>query len=413
MRIAAIIVLGTAVITTGCASPFYMGQQPTTQRRATSSHMSEELRASIDTVLVRPSDRKPVVHVDGDYLKETPTVGEGAAAGAGAGFAATGEMIAEDPRGILLAPIVLPFAIVLGSITGAAAAKIQQEIQEFRDELTSEITESSNQPLPAEVLAESLSSRLQRLSEMEARIAAGDDTNNDDVDAFLDVSVTSLTILVEKGDATMITNVSAALRSTEDNSVLFGRGYNFARKNSLRNWAADDYVVWAEYLQSAKRNISREISADMFERILLRHVLRPVASESVALVSRGNWNGKTRIQTPTLAWELFLLGGDSYGEWVDRIEEDNISFDLEIYDGATLAYAATGISESHHEVLSPLDQCKDYRWSVRPVYRVDGKSRAGEWMRYNYLNFMNFTKKTFDPETQQFWEGFPRLKTRC
>ena len=111
MRIAAIIILGTAVITTGCASPFYMGQQPSTMHRPTSSHMSEERRAAIKTVLVRPSDRQPVVHVDGDYLKETPTVGEGAAAGAGAGFAFTGEMIAEDARGILIAPIVLPFAL--------------------------------------------------------------------------------------------------------------------------------------------------------------------------------------------------------------------------------------------------------------------------------------------------------------
>jgi len=413
MRFAAAIVLGTALLTTGCASPFYMGQQESTRYRVTSSQMSEELRASINTVLVRPSDREPVVHVDGDYLKETPGVGEGAAAGAGAGVAATGEMIAEDARAIFVAPIVLPFAVVLGSITGAAAAKIQQEIQEFRDELTSEITESSNRPLPAEVLAESLRSRLQNLPNMEATIEAGDDTNSDEVDAFLDVSVTSLTILVEKGDATMTTNVSAALRRSKDKQLLFGRGYSFAQKDSLRNWAADDYAVWAEYLQSAKRNISREISADMFERILLRHVLRPVASESVALVSRGNWNGKTRIQTPTLAWELFLLGGDSYGEWVDRIDEDNIFFDLEIYDGATLAYAANGISQTHHEVLSPLDKCKNYTWSVRPIYHVDGKSRAGEWMRYNSLSLMNFTKKTFDPETQQFWEGFPRLKTRC
>ena len=389
-----------------------MGQQPSTMYRPTSSHMSEELRASIKNVLVRPSDREPVVHVDGDYLKETPTVGEGAATGAGTGFAVTGEMIAEDARAIFIAPIVLPFAIVLGSITGAAAAKIQQEIQEFRDELTSEITASSNRPLPAEVLAEALSSRLQAVSDMGVMIEAADDTNSD-VDAYLDVSVTSLTILVTKGDATMTTNVSATLRSVEDNRVLFGGGYSFAQKDSLRNWAEDDYAVWAEYLQSAKSNISREISADMFERILLRHVLRPVASDTVVGVSPGDWNGKTRVQTPTLAWELFLLGGDSYGDWVDRINEDNFRFDLEIYDGSTLAYAANGISEQHHEVLSPLDTCKDYSWSVRPVYEVDGKSRAGEWMRYNSLSFMNFTKKAFDPETQQFWEGFPRLKTRC
>ena len=413
MRFFAIIVLGTAVVTAGCASPLYMGQQPSTLHRPTSSHMSEEHRAAIRTVLVRPSDRQPVVHVDGDYLKETPSVGEGAATGAGAGFAATGELITEDARGILIAPIVLPFAVVLGSITGAAAAKIQQEIQEHRDELTAEITEGSNRPLPAEVLAVALSSRLEGFSGVRASIAAGDGTNMDNIDAFLDVGVTSLTILVTKGNATMTTNVSVALRNTKDNSLVFGGGYSFSQKDSLRNWAADDYENWAQYLESAKRNISREISADMFERILLRHVLRPVATETLPSISRGNWNANARSQTPTLAWELFLLGGDSYGEWVERIDKNDVLFDLEIFDGATLAYAASGISEDYHEVQRPLENCKNYSWSVRPVYHVDGKSRAGEWMRSNSRSFMTYSRRSFDPETQQFWEGFPRLKTRC
>ncbi len=65
MRFSTFIIFGAALITTGCASPFYMGQQSSTQSRVTSSHMSEEHRDSIKSVLIRPSDREPVVHVDG------------------------------------------------------------------------------------------------------------------------------------------------------------------------------------------------------------------------------------------------------------------------------------------------------------------------------------------------------------
>ena len=407
------IILLTALLTTGCASPFYMGQQPSSQYRVISTHMSEDFRASINTVVIKPSDRKPALHVDGDFEKETPEVGESAAQGAGAGVAVTGQMIAEDPRAIIIAPIILPFAMIVGSITGAAAAKIQQEIQKLRDELTAEITASSNRPLPADVLAESLRAHLQNVSGVEATIDTGEDLAINHADAVLEVTVTNLTILVEKGDATMTTNTSAVIRRTGDNKVLFSQIYRFSQKDSLRNWAEDDYALWSGYVDSAKRNISREISADMFERILLRHVLRPVETESVAGISHDDWNGNTRSETPTLAWELFLLGGDLYGEWVEDIGEDNIFFDLEIYDGPILAYSANAISEPRHDVLSSLKKCKNYSWSVRPVYYADGKARAGEWMRYSPYRFMDGGKKEFNPETQQFWEGFPRLKTRC
>ncbi len=405
--------IAVSLFTAGCGTPFYTGQQPSAQYREIGRHMSEELRASINTVVIKPSDKKPALHVDGDFRKETPEVGEGAAQGAGAGVAVTGQMIAEDPRTLIIAPIILPVAVIVGTITGAAAAKIQQEVQEFRDELTSDITESSNRPLPAEVLAESLRSRLQNLSDIDVAIDTDEGTIGAKVDAVLQVAVTSLTIMVEKADATMITNVHVMLRSTDDKQVLYRRMLSFAQKDSLSNWAKNDYAMWAGYLDSAKRNISREISADIFERILLRHVLRPVETESVAGISYEDWNGKTRTTTPTLAWELFLLGGDPYGEWTEQIDAGNTFYDLEIYDGARLAYAAEGIPEPRHEVRDTLEKCKTYSWSVRPIYKLDGKSRAGEWMRYSSSGFLDFRKAPFDPEAQQFWEGFPQLKTRC
>ena len=414
MRSLTFTIATATLLAAGCsANPFYMGQQPTTLDRVTSTHLSEAHRASIGKVVVISSEKKPSLWIEGDFEKETMEVGDGAAKGAGAGVLVTGEMIAEDPRAIILAPIVLPFAIIAGSITGAAAAKIKQEVQEFRDELTTEIKEGSNRPLPSDVLAESLRSRLRNHSDIEVAIVDGDAATDDDVDAVLDIAVTNLTVMVEKSDAKMITKVSASLRRTKDDKVVFRQSYAFTQKDSLSNWAKDDYEEWAAYIDSAKRNLSREISADIFERILLRHVLRPVATNSATGFSTGDWSGRSKTTTPTLAWELFLLGGDSYGDWVEGIDADDAFFDLEIYDGPELVYSAKEIAESHHDVRNSLEACKNYRWSVRPVYRVDGKSRAGEWMRYSSSSFTSMQKDAFDPGSQQFWEGFPQLKTRC
>ena len=86
---------------------------------------------------------------------------------------------------------------------------------------------------------------------------------------------------------------------------------------------------------------------------------------------------------PTLAWELKLLGSDSYGAWASAIDETDISYDVEIYDMHQLVYSASSVGESRHTVVVELEACKKYRWSVRPLYRVGTDIKYGEWMRSN------------------------------
>ena len=68
--------------------------------------------AAIETVAVRADATPPTLTVEGDYGRPTPTVGEGAKAGAVAGVDATGQAVAEaleeDPRVLLFAPVMLP-----------------------------------------------------------------------------------------------------------------------------------------------------------------------------------------------------------------------------------------------------------------------------------------------------------------
>jgi hypothetical protein len=151
--------------------------------------------------------------------------------------------------------------------------------------------------------------------------------------------------------------------------------------------------LWFAFGDQARRYIASEIVAHFFERIEVRHVLRPTGTASTS----GTWSKSTRSSTPTLGWELILLGGDSY---VSKIDSDNIKFDLRIFDKSGLIYESRNIEGTTHTVGQKLTDCSRLSWTVRPVYRIGDKTRTGAWMR----------KQAGDGE---FWQDFATIRTRC
>ncbi|MFT5502083.1 MAG: hypothetical protein ACI88G_002225 [Woeseiaceae bacterium] len=416
------IIVAISLVAGGCGSVFYMGQQPSTGYRTGTSHMAEELRSSVRTVAVKPSSSRPILSVGGDYGRAVPTASEGASAGAEAGASASGEIIGENPAAILLLPILLPVAMIAGSIMGAAAAKIQQQVQEFRDQLTEDLTQENNATLPSDALAREVYVRLESVSDIEPTLTTAEASIPADIDATLDVVVEQLTVMVEGNDAIMTAAASAKLTRTEDNSMIYSKGYNYSVKDTLNNWTRDDNALWSDYIDNAQQYIARKISDDFFEKVELRHVLRPLASASVSDITRSDWTGSAISPTPTLAWELILLGGDTYGGWTDQIHESAVAFDLEIYDDDQLVYFSYNIPEPRHAVQEALPECKSLSWSVRPVYHIDGKTRAGEWMnrssagertRNQYGLLTGRFERKENTESRRLREGYPQITTRC
>jgi len=367
--------------------------------------MPESIRQWVASVNVAADGGAPTLYVGGDFGRETMTTGEGAAAGAGAGVGLTGEMVAEDPRTLILVPFVLPVAIVAGTVVGAAAAKIEQEVQQFRDGLTDNLSGSGDTALPGAALAETLRGHLEFVTDVEVADA-------DTATTSLTVEVSEVSIIVEDNDATVTTEVIATLSDIESGSALYTHRFSHSDRDTLRNWTADDNALWDVYVDNARRRISRDISEHFFETIVTRHVLRPVRTASQA-GSGDSWNSRLKTDTPTLGWELFLLGDDEYDEW--RLEERPTTFDLEIYDGARIVYAKNRIEGTGHEVAEALPPCKTLYWTVRPVYAIDGRTRAGEWM-YRHSATERMMKKqgvTFSGDIRDAWEGFAKIRTRC
>ena len=390
----AVVAVITAIFLTN--SSYGVEQHPSTTYRSAVSHMSEELRTSVRTVAVRPSAILPTLTVGGDYGKIVPTTGEGAAAGVSGSMAGMGEAMGEDPSVILMAPIIIPVAMIAGAIGGAGAAKVQQEVQEFRDGLTEEMTRDGAQSLPADAFVRNIQSYLEELPAVDSSLVAADELPLPEVDAIFDIQVTELSVMVTGSKATIQATVVARLQRSSDGAVIHHRSYSFGEQDSLRDWSANDNARWTAFIDQARRRITRQICNDFFDGIILRHVLRPTRNGEG--VKRGHWNKSVKTRTPDLAWELFLLDGDTYGASSDQIDSDNASYDLEIYHERRLVYAVDNISGLSHTVQEPLEKCRTYSWSVRPRYQVDGKSRVGEWMRSGYPGFR---------------AGFPQITVRC
>ncbi len=394
------IILAVSLANSGCGGWFYTGQHSSVGYEATADHMPENIRRSVNNLEVVADNRKPELRVGGDYGQYVPTAGEGAAGGAAAGVKATGAMVAEDPRAVFLVPFILPVALIAGGIGGAAAAMIEKELAEFREGLTDDIIADGNQPLPSEVFAGALVDRLESTDDILSVTKGGD--------ASLTVSIISISVDTENEDAIITAFARGVLTSTIDGSVLYSKSLEYSERDTLRNWTANENALWDAYVVNARQFLAAELIAEMFEKVHVRNVLRPLKTETYT----GGWSGRTKAHTPTFSWELFLLGGDSYEGQIDK---QNITFDLRIFEGSRLAYEARGIRGNSHDLSEPLPSCKELRWSVRPVYQIDGETRAGNWMQYRsgFDKFWNNEALNDHPVTPAFWQYYPEVSTRC
>ncbi len=406
-------VVAASLMVSACASSFFLGQHPSTTYRSSDSHMPEEVRSSIRTVALQPSEIPPNLVVRGDVYT-APGDEFGAGEGAAAGVIFTGRMISEADNpfpAIILAPIVLPIAVVVGAAMGAATSAVMEEIREARKDLTDALLEEDNRPLPSDTLVEELQAHLEAVKDVESTLIPAEAPPPFEVDAILEIKVWGLTITIEGGDAIMATEATAAIRRSGDTSLLYQRQYSVDQTESLNDWIADDNALWNDYVDRARRYFARRISEDFFEKIELRHVLRPVHSESFSGAPRRDYSSAdVNTLTPTLTWELILFGGGDYGEWVEKIDETQAVYDLEIYDGDRLVYYAGDIQAVHHLVQEELERCTSYRWSVRPSYLIEGKTRVSDWMINNPIQNVWDPRSLNPPEAS---ERFPLIKTPC
>jgi hypothetical protein len=347
----------------------------TDSKAKSQTHMSETLRSSVSKIVILPSTSASHQALTGSYQKQTPGLVGGIAIGKRPSDGVSKEF----------GPIRVSFPIrallIPGIIIGGLAGSTMRAIQDFRDALTTDLAQAASQPLTNDKLASDVYWDLRNVPGVDTKVFALTTPIPSDTDAILYVSLTDVTINVENKEAIITTSATAELRRKSDGEHVYLTQVQYQDRDVLKNWTANENALWRDYANFARHYIGREISAEVFGRVKLQHELQPLQSDTVDAVKQNEWQGVTRSLRPTLAWELVLQGGDSYGAWAEGIDTRNISFDVEIYDMHRLVYAAKRVHESHHTVAQELDACETYRWSVRPSYSVGADIKHGEWMR--------------------------------
>ena len=377
-RVMLLLVSASATIIPGWAAHGQTNSEPSSidqQSDVSDSHMSEALRSSIERVVVVAGQSPSRRELTGTYEKQTSGLVGGMDEGARAGTIT--KDIGPVPVHIPI-PIITYPAMIFGGLSGAT----KREIQEFRDALTEDLAQAANQSLRSEALATDVYHGLRRVPSLDTRVFAPTIPIPENTEAVLYVSVDGVTIDIQGKDAVLTTTARATLRSLSDGRRLDERVIQYQDRDTLGEWTENENALWHVYANFARHYLGREISAQVFGRVELRHELQPKETDSVARVKKNDWQGVSRSTTPTLAWNLTLLGGDSYGPWVESIDESNTYYDLEIYDSRTLVYAEERIQDPVHTLTFEIDPCKTYRWSVRPSYHVGSDIKNGEWMRF-------------------------------
>jgi hypothetical protein len=391
MTIRTVILTITSASLVACATQGYEITQPTTLTRDPHTHMNEDVRKTIDTVVVVP-------HTDQARIPISWTL----------------YGISQSGSGPVVTEFLIPYIILPVFLYGATKQAILNQIQEMRDELADQLTRSAGRPVSNTVLAQDLYSRLHRVPGLDANIIEETASLPEGTDAVLLVRLTEIVVEVMENEAEIVTSASAMLRRASDGRVLYSREYSYLDRDTLRNWIDDDAALWQDYMNFARHYVARQVTADFFEKIELRHDLYPAATNSVTQQNGDHWSGQARTSTPELAWEYVRLGDDTYPPSSVAFGEGDTFYDLEIYDRHRLVYVARYIPDPIHTVEQPLPGCRELRWTVRPSFYAGNVVRFGEWMRHYTNVYLNEGYVgTEASETPAFTRGFAVLTIPC
>jgi hypothetical protein len=409
-RLALLIVSTTAIFIPGWAAQEQTGSESSSSIEQANApdehtHMSEVLRSSIERLVVIAGASPADQEITGSYEKETAGLVGGIDDGTRA--ATVSKDIGGVPINIPIPILTVPAAII-GGISGAT----KREIQELRDAMTEDLARAADQPLTNDGLATDVYFSLLNVPDLDTKLFASTTPIPNDTDAILYVSVNEVTIDVQGKEAILTTSATVTLRRLSDGKGLYEREIQYQDRDTLDNWTENESALWRDYANFARHYLGREISAEVFDRIKLRHELRPKESDTVSRVKKNEWQGVSKSTTPTLAWELNLLGGDTYGAWINEVDESKIFYDVEIYDLHQLVYAESKIPDPFHTLAFEIETCGMYRWSVRPSVKF------GEWMRFNSDNgIANDTGKGSvgrkASEAPAYTQDFALLEIKC
>lgn len=390
-------------VATGCG--VVLAQEPDDESAGVQAlplpQMPAELRNAVSRVVILPTAGESNESITGTYDEETLGLAGGVAKGAGVGTV---------PVEVGHVPVNIPIPIIreIGMIVGGIAGARQRTIQDMRDRMVEDLASAVDQPLSNVALATDVYWGLRDVARLEPKLFAETTPIPKDTDAILYVHLDQITLNVQEDEVIVSTSAVARLQRYSDGATMYRATAQYEDRDTLKNWARDDYALWHAYSEYARHYIARELTAILYERVAVRHELAPELHSSIKPSKKDDWAFTTRSLRPTLAWDFKLIGS------TEATEGASIAWDLEIYDEERPVYQARQLPGAQHTLDRPLEACRTYRWSVRPTYSKDGATRYGAWMRKNADGMQaNGNAGRAISEAHAYVQDFPVLEVHC
>lgn len=338
-------------------------------------HMPVALRDAIDNVVVIAGQGPASENVTGSYERQTNGLIGGLDAGSQIGT------ISKEIGGVPV-NIPIPGLAIPGAIFGAISGATKREIQEFRDALTEELVNAESPQLRSDGLAIDVFWALRKQPSLKSQLFSPNVEIPNDTDAIVYVNFNDVTIDIQGRDAVITASANVVVRRLRDGQNVYSTNLRYQDRDTLSRWTDNDNELWRQYTNFARYYLGREIAANLFGRVGLGHSMTPVATDSALKDRKDKRKLVSESTVPTLAWALSQEGEVKYPGWPATVADEDISYEIEIFDDRQLVYDAQQLPGSEHALTYELEDCKTYRWSVRPAYRVNGKVYFGDWLRY-------------------------------
>jgi hypothetical protein len=394
---------------------------------ATDGGVPSALPASVDSlgrVGLVTGRGEPTYEFDA-FVESKP---EGAAAGAlgGAGICLNA-LKGGDASGLSVAlmMVCLPIAALVGAVSGASDAAPADTVDAARAKAQDEFaTMQLNQVALREGLdyAHAVGWQLQPLDRAAGPAGIGDDADYtglaDKVDTVIEINVGRVDAVTSgtRGVPVAFTiRASTRVLDTHGGRVLDSHYEIYTTpERAADQWLADGGKALNDALQAGVRDIVVRALGTIQDEIM---IYRPSAPTKVGYFDGLVPGYALGIVDPPIRARLKLTGGlfapknycdpgeVTYG-WLERYRLDSLQptfrweplprefdltpgsgpgqaqdlrYDLRIFDAGGMAYERLSLPGPSHTVEVPLAPCREFRWTVRARFMLDGASRVTEW----------------------------------
>ena len=361
-----------AVVLIGCASvepkPF----------------LSNDIRQRLGTVAIRPTSDLPQVAIAGTPIGKPASAALGATAGAGmAGF-----VWAIQSLGCIFAPpscipSMAPY-LALGAVVGASFAGSYAEAKTPYSD-AKQAAESATPLSAQQVLATEITKVAGRIDSVTVA------SSPEDAEIVIEVGVDNVEI-----DKFGYLSISGRAQISESEPLKTLRTYpfqfTFLESHTFKEWSADNGREFVEAILRGLIPIGQRVGEELFllERFPIR--IKPKGwNPSTKTLSWSSIDEQPTTTQKPFDFELWVVPATEKHSCLDWVARDQGSPQLNLEPPCLLDASVTPIytaivqgSLHQHNITTELDDCADYRWSIRAVDGPQAK-RVADWATWSSL----------------------------